>query len=101
MSNKVLSVAVLIFFCVCAVAGDVVSKSLSTVEAVKTSPVQPEPTPNHSVQSTQNVQSTHSVQPTLKSVNGTIAPTQTRTTSSASRLGIFSILCTVVVILLL
>lgn len=89
MSNRVLFVAVLISFC--AVARDVESTSTTSIEAVTPSPVQPEPTPTHSVQST------HGVQPTLKSVNGTIAPTNARTTSSASRLGIFSVLYTVVV----
>ena len=52
----------------------------TTITTQAITQVQPEPTP------------THSVRPTLKSVNGTIAPTKAQTTSSASHLGISYVL---------
>ena len=89
MSSKVfcaliLAVSILI---VAAKTASVVNNVASVSES--NTQVKPEPTP------------THAIKPTLKSVNGTVAPTKTQTTSSANHLRFSYIACGTVLAFLL
>jgi hypothetical protein len=80
MSSKVLFV-VLFVAVFCSVARGNTTVVGGTTKAVTATQVKPQAT------------STRKMQPTLKSVNGTVAPTKARTTNSASSFGISSVLC--------